>query len=866
MADLPDPEAPARSGPQALTFGPGARFQLQPAERRLLIDGRPAAITPRALDVLIALTAQPDHLVSKGELLDQVWRGLVVEEANLHVQISALRKLLGGDVIATVPGRGYRFAAPLSAPPAPDLPAATATTAVTTTSAMPALAAASRLIGRDADLARLEAALRPEGIVTLAGISGVGKTSLARVAFQRWAGRRAWADLAAVAAGQAIADTVARALGAPLDEGEALPQLRRAVAGEPLLLVLDNAEHLVDDCAALVSRLGPMSNLCLLITSQVPLALADEQVQRLEPLALAAPSAQADAPAQGSNGVADIEALGDGALALLVKRIVAADHRFRLTAAAWPLLHGICAHLDGLPLAIEMAASRVPTLGLHGVHEALAQRFSLLTQSRRDAAQRHRTLHDAVAWSYQLLDDPAQRLWRTLGVFVGGFTVDLAVALRVGPGHGANDDEARWEVIDTLARLVDRSLVAVSADDPPRYRLLDTLRAFARQQTRQAQAPGECEADVQRAHALALLELLRTYTPGNHEVAQRCSTEMPNLLAAIEWALGAGELALAADLSARMTGVATFTPWRYAAGQCLVALEPAMRQAPEGALPADVAARWWGELARTLIIRGDARGTEAAERAHARRLALDDADRTLYAACVWLRSIPAPGPDMDRALAAVAAAALSQTAPLPATAVLRHGSLALAAYRRGDMHEAIAQHEAELAIAEAQGFVSHAEVAETNLLVALANVNRGDEATARGLALLSRVPEDSGNLPWLMSIVLHALVQQGRIGEALALLPRGWQAFQRFDVPNILPRLAWVVVAQRRFDAGARLLSHARQAYAQRGITPDSDDRETFAAIDLQLHEALDTGRLAMLEREGRLLSDEAARALALDA
>jgi DNA-binding winged helix-turn-helix (wHTH) protein len=102
MADLPDPEAPATSGPQALTFGPGARFQLQPAERRLLIDGRPAAITPRALDVLVALTAQPDHLVSKGELLDQVWRRLVVEEANLRVHVSALRKLLGGEVIATV--------------------------------------------------------------------------------------------------------------------------------------------------------------------------------------------------------------------------------------------------------------------------------------------------------------------------------------------------------------------------------------------------------------------------------------------------------------------------------------------------------------------------------------------------------------------------------------------------------------------------------------------------------------------------------------------------------------------------------------------------------------------------------------------
>ena len=188
---------------QSLRFGLGGRFELRPAEYRLLVDGERAALGGRALDLLIALGERPAQLLTKNELLDIVWPGLVVEENNLRVQINTLRRLLGEDAIATVPGRGYRLAVAIHAEPQALAPASPKPGESTEARGPPVakLAAPQRLFGRDADLARLEGLLQAGGCVTLAGMPGVGKSSLARLALARWPGRSAWVDLAPLTQG-----------------------------------------------------------------------------------------------------------------------------------------------------------------------------------------------------------------------------------------------------------------------------------------------------------------------------------------------------------------------------------------------------------------------------------------------------------------------------------------------------------------------------------------------------------------------------------------------------------------------------------------------------------------------------------------
>ena len=848
-----EPAAPAAA---PLRFGPSQRFELQPAERRLLVDGQPAALGRRALDLLIALAEQPDHLLTKNELLDRVWPGLVVEEANLQMQVSNLRKLLGGEVIATVPGRGYRFAAVVgsAAPSAASAPAlvsalvsALAPALASTTTAAPR-AAAHRLIGRDHDLARLESLLQGSGCATLVGTSGVGKTSLARAAAARWSGRSVWVDLAALAQGNQVAGALARALDLQLSgsDDDAAAQLVAALRDQALLLVLDNAEHLVQTCAELATLLRPLAGVQLLVTSQTPLAVSGERVLRLEPLVLPGPDAN----------------LGAGALALLVERIVAADHRFVATAAVLPLLRAVCAQLDGLPLALEMAAARVPLLGLQGVHDALAQRFALLTRGRRDAATRHRTLHNALDWSYRLLGATEQRLFRALGVFAGGFTLDLAVALMT------DDTAARWDVIDGLAALADRSLLVVGSDDPPRYRLLETMRAFALEQLTQSTALADEEASVRRRHAGAVLALFARYTPGDATTIALCLAEMENAREAIAWAHD-HDLGLAAQLSANVTGVTTFTVWRPESGNWLLALETLMEQAAGLALPAPVQAAWWTERARIGAIRRDANARVAARRAVALWQPLGDASKSRLATLIWVRSIADAGPELDQACTELQALAAA-TPDLPLRARLGVlGALTRAALVRGDRLAVLAGHEAQAVLAQQLGDQDALDAAESSIVSTLVSLGRHAEAAERGQTLLARVDGDgsgrNGNLPWVLGALFDALLALGRQGEARGLLPRVFAAGRRFATPTLAPLLCALAAAEWRYPAAARLLGYARHSYEALGMKFEPDEEAGLLRILESASSALGREQVQALVQQGRSLTDDAAQALAAE-
>ena len=433
------------------------RFELNPAERSLLLEGQPAVLGARAFDVLMALVERRGRVVSKEEILEAAWPGLVVEENNLAVQISTLRKLLGPRLIATVAGRGYQFAGQLiEAGTAPAAPAAEART---------------QLIGRESELEALTAMLAEHRLVTLVGAGGIGKTSLAEAWRQEHgSGQVTWVELAtlvdAPGAPRALPQAVAAALGVPVGE------LPAALAAQPQTLVLDNAEPLADAVAHWAqAALAAAPRLRLLVTSQVPLRLQVEHVYRIGALPLP------------DERVSPAQALGFGAVALFVERARASDPQFALTPSNVGTVAEICRRLDGVPLALELAAARVGALGLGALAAALDERFRVLGGGSRAAPARQRTLRAALEWSYGLLDAETQALLRCLGGFGSGFTLQDAqqAAAAAMPPIDA------WAVLAALGALVENSLVNVEnveGGDTPSYQLPESTRLFALDQQR----------------------------------------------------------------------------------------------------------------------------------------------------------------------------------------------------------------------------------------------------------------------------------------------------------------------------------------------------------------------------------------------
>jgi predicted ATPase len=448
------------------------------------------------------------------------------------VQVSALRKLLGPHTIATIPGRGYQFIAALDDGPEAPIAATSPTAARGAAAGDPRSRLPSRLpalIGREADLAECRAGLGTHALVTLTGPGGIGKTRLAlavahSVRSEFIEGVRL-VELAAVSQPARLAAAVGAALGIEL-AGDVPPVevIAGALREQSLLLLLDNCEHLLDAVAALVeSILARAPRVRVLATSQAPLRVAGEQVMRLEPLLL--PPVGADRDPEG--------AASYGALQLFVARAKAVQRGFALRPDTVAAAAEICRRLDGMPLAIELAAARLPVLGLTGLHDRLDERLALLTRGPRDAPARQQTLRATLEWSHALLDADEQRLFRRLGVFVGGFSLELAQRALAEPGA----DE--FATLDRLGALVEKSLVVAEGDDRPRYRLLESARSYALEQLA---AAGESEW-MQRRLAEAMREIVEAFdaaiarVPRFDALVQAIEPEMDNLRAALQWAM-----------------------------------------------------------------------------------------------------------------------------------------------------------------------------------------------------------------------------------------------------------------------------------------------------------------------------------------
>jgi predicted ATPase/DNA-binding winged helix-turn-helix (wHTH) protein len=856
----PVPRQPVESL-AALHFGDG-RFILEPTERRLFVDGKPASIGSRALDLLIALATQPDHLLTKTELLDLVWPGLVVEEANLQMQVSNLRKLLGPEAIATVPGRGYRFVAMVV--PVPGPAAAAALRPAGSAPAAPALAPApaaataqpkQRLIGRDADRAALQTMLATPGCVTLVGTAGVGKTSLARQVAADRTERSAFVDLASLSRGDEVPDAVARALAMQLEDGDRVEQIVRALATDSPLLVLDNAEHLVQAVAELAGRLTKLQSVRLLVTSQLPLDIAGERCWRLLPLAL-------------PSGAGAARSAGEDAVALLIDRIVSADRRFEATAANLPQLEAICTQLDGLPLALEMAAARVPAMGLSAVHDALSERFAMLTRGHRDATTRHRTLHHALDWSYRLLDAPEQRVFRMLGVFAAGFTLELAVALLLDRDPGAG---ARWEVIDRLSALIDRSLLVASADDPPRYHLLETMRAFAVEQlVLSGEAPAAREREAREL--LALLERFGAMgrVVGDSETTALCAAEMGNVRDAIGWARQ-HDFELAVRLTTQASFATAFSLWRQESTRWLLALEPVM-DAPAGRrLPVDAQAFYWSELARKLMIRSDPRASVPARRGYELWLLLDRPAATISAAASWVRSLAAAGDELDAAVHALDTQLAHAPPDLsPRLRLNVQGARAVASELSGDFAALLAAREAEVALARELGLAEAEVAAGSNVLYALNALRRHDEALRQGQALLARVDAADGDrnasLPWILEYVIQPLAELGRLDEAHALLGRLLRVLEEWAEPPApwLPLMTLLAAQRGRAAEAALLLGRMGHDVAARQVSYSAPALRNVERARAAAVSALGEAEVRRLMSAGEGLDDNEMRAVAM--
>jgi predicted ATPase/DNA-binding winged helix-turn-helix (wHTH) protein len=513
------------------------RYELRPAERQLLIEGEPAALGARAFDLLLALIERRERVVTKAELFEAVWPGLVVEENNLQVQVSSLRKLLGTNAIATVAGRGYQFVVPLNKEAGPS-PAGGEIRVHPNN--LPQWR--TRFIGREAALADCATLLRDNRLLTLTGIGGCGKTRLAQELAQRqlqafpdgvW-----FVDLGPLQEAHRVAATIAATLGlrdgiAPLDQLTDRLRLRRT------LLVMDNCEHVIDAAVeSIETLLEACASLKVVATSREALGVAGEQVFAVRSLSLPATA-----------GLEDMRR--SEAVRLFVDRARLMLPDFELDDGNAAAISEICRRLDGIALAIELAAARVRVLPVEDIRARLDDRFRLLTGGNR-AMPRHQTLQATMQWSHGHLTPAEQELFRRLAVFAGGST--LAAATRI-----AGDTKDEYDVLERLTALHDKSLLLVDRDTQaqPRYRMLETVRQYAEERMNEV-GEGDQVRTRYLLHYVAVAEQAAAQLDGPRPQAacEALRHEQENLVAALAWCEHAPQ---GGDLALRLIG----SVWRY---------------------------------------------------------------------------------------------------------------------------------------------------------------------------------------------------------------------------------------------------------------------------------------------------------------
>src|SRR5271168_1443840 len=451
-----------------LTFGP---FSLFPAERLLKKADKPIALAGRALDILIALVERAGEIVTNKELNSAVGPDVVVEKGNLRFQMASLRKALGDGrdgarYVSNVAGRGYCFVALVTRSTAARTIPVTRTATAERVQRLPPRPA--RMVGRADTVRELARQLQVWRFVCIVGPGGIGKTtvavSVAHTLIDGFHDAVFFIDLAALTDPQLVPTAVASALGLTVQTQDPLVGLLAFIGDRRILLVLDNCEHVISVAAALAERVvseAPQAH--ILATSREALRVEGEHVHVLHSL---------ECPPEDA-GLTALQALRYPAAQLFMERAAASGHGAALSDIDAPIVARSCRRLDGVALAIELAASSVGCLGIRGTAELLENRFSLLWHGRRTALPRHETLNAMLDWSYSLLSEREKLVLCRLSVFVGDFTRQAADSV----ASEREADEA--DVTDTVPSLVAKSLISAAViNQSTYYRLLDTTRAY----------------------------------------------------------------------------------------------------------------------------------------------------------------------------------------------------------------------------------------------------------------------------------------------------------------------------------------------------------------------------------------------------
>jgi predicted ATPase len=527
-------------GPEIFAFGP---YKLSVAERLLEREGTAVLLGSRALDLLIVLVEEAGTVLSKRDLMKRVWGDTAIEEVGLRAHIANLRKVLGDGkgaarYIINIAGRGYSFVAPL-AQSHPDAPSNLQRVAIDPERRLPPRLVG--MIGREEAVQSVSQEVQAHRFVTITGPGGIGKTtvavSIAHALLEEFPGAVYFVDLASVCDPALVPGALVSALGGPIQSGDPLTGLLAFLRDKRALLLIDNCEHVIEAAASAAERIfKEAEDVCIVATSREPLRVEGERVHHLFPL----PSPSPDA------GLAIADALEFPAIRLFVERASAADDRFELSTADIANVAMICRMLDGIPLAIELAASQVSGYGIQGLADLIDDRLNLLTHGRRTAPPRHQTLQALLDWSYNLLRPLEQKVLCRLSRFGARFTLNAAKAV------AGKEDADLAPIAAVLSSLVAKSLVSREAVGKGiRYRLLDTTREYAQAKLKANDDPNL----VARRHALYLSRLLETEnsTPQSDEERWLVFSEyLGDVRAALEWSFSeGGDLSIAKALARR---------------------------------------------------------------------------------------------------------------------------------------------------------------------------------------------------------------------------------------------------------------------------------------------------------------------------
>ena len=806
-------------------------FELFPSERILSSGGQPVELGARAFDLLLVLVENQGRLVTKATLLDRVWPRLVVDENNLPAQIASLRRVLGAGAISTIPRFGYRLDLAVS-PGSADPTSTAAAPAAAPRLSVPRVSWPARLgplIGRDDDLLEIEAAVEKSSLVVVVGSAGVGKTRLAQEILARAVEKPeravAWVPLESLASIEHVPSAIALALGLSLTDGQdGFASLVQSLDQQPLLLILDGVEHLADGLAApLATLVARCHALRLLATSQVPLGFAGETVIRLPGLPVP------DSGALPADGAAT------ASVQLFALRAAEADRRFQLSGTNATLVGEICRRLDGNPLALELAAARVPGLGLAALIARLDDRFRLLKQSARSAEPRHGVLQAALDWSYGLLSPVEQRVFDRLSAFAGSFSLETAAR------SVADTTLDVSEAIDVIGRLVDRSLVTTLPTEPPRHRLLETARLYAldRLQFRQ-------ELELARSRVAAtLLQLLdrayEEYWSADEAVwLNQYVPELDNVRAALEWAMRED----------RALGVALFgSAWPlfvetdlHAEGRAQYAKAVALLT---DTLPRARIGRFWEAIAAYDSTRQCDRARFAAELAAEMHAATGDARARYHS----LMQLALNWRDSGARAASAFETARSLEEPSWPARLLAHGASTEATLMMGDGRFEDARIAWRRALSAALTTSDRQALAATVSVVEL-DIACGAIASAlqlaRPLALSLRHSGRRETRFELLVMLFSALLLAGEIDEARATGAELYELAVRLDPIKLdvaLDAMTLLACTDGRYDAAARIAVCADFAHESHGRARRGPAAEKMrSASDSALGERLGTG------------------------